>query len=379
MATPTYQTSFIVKKGLVVESTVTSTSTTSGAAIISGGVGIAGNIIAGGTIIAGGVRTASTTTAPLNATPGDIWYNTATDDIYRYTTDGTSTYWLDITGPSIANGSYIFTGGAVANTTYFNQTYNQGTGLLQVNGTSTVNGGVTAQSLYVQGGNNSLLNSQTFGGWNAAALTTSSQTAPDGSATALQIVQNGIITQHFLGTTGTSAGTVLSVYVQGAGSTSFSLNQNTSTYGVTFNPATGLITSVSGGSASVSNVGNGWYRLTFVSTQTSNLFYMWPNGLMTSYSGGSGVNVWGPQLELGYTAGAYNPTTTAALTTTNNLYVNGVIQMGVYTTATLKTITGSIGQMVSVSNSTPSSGMLAFWDATNSRWSYVFNNLAATV
>jgi hypothetical protein len=34
---------------------------------------------------------------------GDIWYNTTTDDIYRWTTDGVSSYWLDITGATVAN------------------------------------------------------------------------------------------------------------------------------------------------------------------------------------------------------------------------------------------------------------------------------------
>jgi len=108
---------FKVKNGLVVNttasflSTITSTSTVTGAVIISGGVGIAkdvfigGNIVGYGTIVAGGVRTTSTSTPPSNPTVGDIWYNTLTDDIYRYTSDGSNAYWLDITGPTVANAS----------------------------------------------------------------------------------------------------------------------------------------------------------------------------------------------------------------------------------------------------------------------------------
>jgi hypothetical protein len=90
---------------LVVSGTATSTSTTTGAVIVTGGVGIGGSVNIGGSVTGGGIRTSSTSTAPANPTVGDIWYNTATDDIYRYTTDGTTSAWLDITGPSGATSS----------------------------------------------------------------------------------------------------------------------------------------------------------------------------------------------------------------------------------------------------------------------------------
>jgi len=83
----------------VVTNTSNSTSTTTGAIVVSGGIGVGGNITVGGTVTGGGVRTTSTSTPPVNPTVGDIWYNTTTDDIYRYTTDGTTSAWIDITGP----------------------------------------------------------------------------------------------------------------------------------------------------------------------------------------------------------------------------------------------------------------------------------------
>ena len=83
----------------LVTNTASSTSTTTGAIVVSGGVGVGGNLNVGGTITGGGVRTSSTSTPPANPTVGDIWYNTITDDIYRYTTDGVSTAWIDVTGP----------------------------------------------------------------------------------------------------------------------------------------------------------------------------------------------------------------------------------------------------------------------------------------
>jgi hypothetical protein len=36
---------------------------------------------------------------------------------------------------------------------------------------------------------------------------------------------------------------------------------------------------------------------------------------------------------------------------------------------------GSVGQVISITNSVPA-GMLAYWDGTNNRWSYVYDNSA---
>ena len=91
-----------------ITTTTNSTSTTTGALIVAGGVGIGGNLNVGGaitaaSIVAGGVRTTSSATAPVNPAPvvGDIWYNTSNDAVYRYTSDGTTSYWIDITGPVV--------------------------------------------------------------------------------------------------------------------------------------------------------------------------------------------------------------------------------------------------------------------------------------
>jgi len=51
----------------------------------------------------------------------------------------------------------------------------------------------------------------------------------------------------------------------------------------------------------------------------------------------------------------------------------------VYTVAAAANLTGIVGQAICISNSSQGSdpnGMLAFWDTTNSRWSYVHNNQA---
>ena len=117
---------------IVTTSTSTSVSTTTGALQVAGGVGIGGNVYIGGNIYANtlgttttvatlittsglfwangaayssgsGAKSTSATTPPSSPAVGDIWYNTTTDDIYRWTTDGVSSYWLDITGATVAN------------------------------------------------------------------------------------------------------------------------------------------------------------------------------------------------------------------------------------------------------------------------------------
>jgi hypothetical protein len=80
-----------------------STSTTTGALVVQGGVGIGRDVVIGGNVVGGSIRTTSSATPPANPTVGDVWYNTTTDDLYRFTTDGATSYWLDIIGPSVAN------------------------------------------------------------------------------------------------------------------------------------------------------------------------------------------------------------------------------------------------------------------------------------
>jgi len=64
----------------------------------------------------------------------------------------------------------------------------------------------------------------------------------------------------------------------------------------------------------------------------------------------------------------------ANLKVTNNASVGGVFKFGVYAIAD-KPATGNVGEVISLSDSTPN-GMLAYWDGTNGRWSYVHDNSA---
>ena len=89
--------------GVSVHSTTSATSTNTGALqIVNGGVGIGGDLYVGGRIIGGGLRSTTSYIPPNNPVIGDIWYDSSTDVLYRYTLDGSNNvYWLDITGPSV--------------------------------------------------------------------------------------------------------------------------------------------------------------------------------------------------------------------------------------------------------------------------------------
>jgi hypothetical protein len=64
---------------------------------------------------------------------------------------------------------------------------------------------------------------------------------------------------------------------------------------------------------------------------------------------------------------------------TINNSVNGFMKLSSYTAANLTAVTGAVGYVAAVTNSAGGShpnGMIAFWDTTNSRWSYVHDNSA---
>ena len=71
------------------------------------GINISGNITATGNIWGGGVRSTASGTEPTDPGQGDIWYNTDTDVVYRYTFDGTSYYWIDFYGSTLGQNANI--------------------------------------------------------------------------------------------------------------------------------------------------------------------------------------------------------------------------------------------------------------------------------
>ena len=191
---------------------------------------------------------------------------------------------------------------------------------------------------------NLLLQSQTFDSatWTklAATVTANATTAPDGTATADKLEDTATTNSHGIaiasyGTYGANTYTG-SVYVKAAEyGFAFIWMDSGAGDGVTgqINLSTGAATVTRGAggtwsapSVSSSNAGNGWWRVSITATTTltsvQTRVYQSPTAFTTgsygtpSYTGttGSGIYIWGAQLELGSTASTYIPTTTAAVT-----------------------------------------------------------------
>jgi len=213
------------------------------------------------------------------------------------------------------------------------QTYDQGTGSLQNTGTATINGNLVDKQLYLQGGNNYVPYSQDLSQstWNkaasgisAATTTAASGTAPDGTNTATQIV--------FSATTATNQQGQLyrgdSVTYASGTTWTFSIwlkaTSNVTTYIGIIDGGTNV------GTNATCNVTTSWQKFTVTRTMASatTVFVeigpdtrtgLTPNQSATQSS--VTVLAWGAQFEQGSQASSYTPTTTAAVTTTNNISV----------------------------------------------------------
>lgn len=67
--------------------------------------------------------------------------------------------------------------------------------------------------------------------------------------------------------------------------------------------------------------------------------------------------------------------TSGNLAVPGGLNVGTFVKLAVYSKSELNDVTGTIGQIAILNNSNPI-GMMAFWDGTNNRWSYVHDNSA---
>lgn len=109
----------VIFGSLVLSNTTASSSTTTGALVVSGGAGVGGNINAGASvnITTSAYRNSrplntnfTGTTAPANSFPGDTWYDSASDTLFKYIFDGTGHQWVDTSG-FVASQANTFSSG----------------------------------------------------------------------------------------------------------------------------------------------------------------------------------------------------------------------------------------------------------------------------
>jgi hypothetical protein len=174
---------------------------------------------------------------------------------------------------------------------------------------------------------NLVTNSQDFeaAGWtkNSSTITANSAVAPDGTQTADTWTPTSTATTagvRLLGSFTVTSGSIqtASIYVKSAGKRWFFLttpsaaSANDNCWFDLQNGVVGTIGS-SALSATITAIGNGWYRVTTTSvavSATNYIFVSTTTGDNTTAvtADGTGVYIWGAQLELGSTATTYNNT-----------------------------------------------------------------------
>ena len=191
--------------------------------------------------------------------------------------------------------------------------------------------------------------------------TTAAFTAPDGTTDADLLTSTSASSCNIAQDMTIASGTyTISVFGKAGTSHILSLgNIARGARGAWFNLNAGVVTgTVNGGSASMQNYGNGWYRCIYTSSgivSGSNTFIVSLSDAANGTTATSGTNlyVWGAQLETGSIATTYIPTTAAAVSraadviSASGALVSGLIgqtEGTIYAEVDVKALQGSVAK-----------------------------------
>jgi hypothetical protein len=165
-------------------------------------------------------------------------------------------------------------------------------------------------------------------------ITTNVATSPSGLINADKFIPTTANATHQMRITGlSSAAYTASIYAKADGETTFSIWLRSASVRAIFDLSNGTITSTSASVvATITNVGNGWYRCTAYDPTPGTTFQIYGrDGGPFIGNNINGIFIWGAQLEIGAFPTSYIPTTSTSVTrnsdviSRSNIFTNGYI------------------------------------------------------